>query len=230
MASKTVKKTKKKPAAILIVDDHPIVRYGVSRIITKTSGMTVCGEAENANQTIQFLEHNKPDAIILDISLDGAIDGLKLTKMIRAKYPKLPILILSMHDESCYAQKAITSGASGYIMKGEPSERLVRAIRTVLKGDIYLGSNIRESMLFSLSSPKDHNENVMTTLSDRERQVFHMIGNGTTTRSIANKLCVSMKTIETHRTRIKKKLGISTANELVMTAATWSKRDSAPQH
>lgn len=218
-------KTNKKKSKILIVDDHPVVRYGVTKLINSESDLTVCGEAENTSDAAKFLKENKVDAVILDISLEGVLDGLKLTKVLRAKYPELPVLILSMHDEMTYAQKALLAGANGFIMKEESSEQLVFAIREVLNGDIYVSDNVKQQMLQTIKKPINKESDITDKLSDRERQVFLLIGSGHTTRSISDKLSVSIKTVETHRSRIKFKLGISTTPELVLKASNWAKRE-----
>jgi len=223
---KLKKKSTRKKHSILIVDDHPVVRYGIARIINSEPGWSVCGEAENGSQTVKFMEKKKPDAIILDISLEGVLDGLILTKVIRAKYPSIPILILSMHDELIYAPKSLSSGANGYIMKEESSGKLVQAIKDVLNGEIYVSEQVKKQMLQALANPQNMElENVVDMLSDRERQVFLLLGTGQITRDIADKLGVSVKTVETHRSRIKGKLGITTSPELVLAAASWVKRE-----
>lgn len=225
-AKKLNKKSARKKSGILIVDDHPIVRYGIARMINSEPGLSVCGETENGRQTVRFLEKKKPDAIILDISLEGVLDGLTLTKVIRAKYPTIPILILSMHDELTYAPKSLLSGANGYIMKEESSDKLIQAIREVLNGEIYVSEQVKKQMLKALSNPKNIElDSVVDLLSDRERQVFLLIGTGHITRNIADKLSVSIKTVETHRSRIKFKLGITTTPELLLAAAAWVKKE-----
>lgn len=227
MAKTSVKKrgTSKKHS-ILIVDDHPIVRYGINRIIEQEKDLLVCGETENPKQTLDFLKKNRPDIIILDITLESVLDGLSLTKTIRTQYPGIPILVLSMHDEMTYAQKALASGANGYIMKEESSRKLVPAIREVLAGDIYVSSRVKKEILHSFAKPTEEDiDNIIERLSDRERQVFTMIGAGHTTRSISDKLSVSIKTVETHRSRIKFKLSIDTTPELVLAAAAWTRRE-----
>jgi DNA-binding NarL/FixJ family response regulator len=226
MEKQAVNKIKNKKTNILIVDDHPIVRYGVSRIIGQDPAFAVCGEAENPKETIQFFKTNKADAVVLDISLEGVLDGLKLTKVLRSKYPSMPILILSMHDEMTYAEKALTAGASGYIMKEESSDKLISALKDILNGEIYVSEKVKKQMLHSFSSPKeDLSDKIVEILSDRECQVFSMIGSGHTTRTIAEKLHVSVKTIETHRSRIKFKLSIDSTPEMVLAAGNWAKKE-----
>ncbi|OVE76200.1 hypothetical protein BVX97_02080 [bacterium E08(2017)] len=224
MAKKRVTKEKSKKSSILVVDDHPIVRYGVARVISQDPELTVIGEAESPDEALVCLKKKDIDLAVVDISLEGVLDGLTLTKTIRNDYPNLPVLILSMHDEMTYAQKALSSGANGYIMKEESSEKLITAIKTLLKGDVYVSEPVKQQMINSFSKPKDNTDrSIIEVLSERECQVFALIGTGHTTRSIADKLHVSVKTVETHRSRIKFKLNISSTPELVLAAAAWAK-------
>jgi len=214
--------TAKRKTKILVVDDHPIVRYGISRILNKEDDLAVCGEAEDGNEALQAIEKQKPDLILMDISLKRS-DGLKLTKIIRGDYPDIPVLILSMHDESVYARKALRSGAKGYIMKEESSEKLVPAIRQVLRGDIYVSDNVNKNVLTDFAAPANEQDKCLVdALSDRERQVFIFLGQGYSSRAIADKLLLSVKTVETHRSRIKLKLGIEHNQQLLVTAAEWA--------
>ena len=217
--------TQKRKARILVVDDHPIVRYGISRILNKEDDLTVCGEAEDGQEALQAIEKLKPDLVLLDISLKR-LDGLKLTKIIRVDYPKLPVLILSMHDETVYAHKALRSGARGYIMKEESSEKLVSAVRQVLGNEIYVSDEVKKHVLNEFGAPKDeHVKSLVDKLSDRERQIFIMIGQGYSSRIIADKLLLSVKTVETHRARIKLKLAIESNQNLLVTSAEWADRE-----
>ena len=215
-----------KTASVLIVDDHPIVRYGISRILSQDPELSVCGEAESPEAAMEFFEAEPPDAVIIDISLEGVLDGIRLTKKLRRKFPKLPILILSMHDEMTYAQKSLSSGASGYIMKEESSDRLISAIKSVLAGEIYVSEAVKKKMVHSFTKPKkEMAERVIDTLSERECQVFGLVGKGLKTRIIAEDLHVSVKTIETHIARIKLKLAIKSTPELVLAASAWVRQE-----
>lgn len=210
---------------VFIVDDHPIVRYGITRIINEEPDLTVCGEASGSLDLMDKIASERPDVILLDISLDGALDGLKITKMLHSRFPNISVLILSMHDENTYAQKAVRSGAKGYIMKDESYDMLPEAIRTVMKKEIYLSNEVKETLLKSLISPPEETKTVVEQLSDRERQVFNFLGAGYTSKAIAAKLGVSIKTIETHRSRIKTKLGIKNTPSLLLAAVSWADLD-----
>lgn len=225
MVKQIEKMNSKKKSEILIVDDHPIVRYGITRIINQDPELSVCGETATPREAMLFLKENDVDAIVLDISLESVLDGLKLAKFIRAKYPQTPILVLSMHDEMIYAQKSLAAGANGYIMKEESSDKLVTALKEVLKGEVHVSEAVKKNMLLSFAKPKeDIIKEVVQNLSERECQVFAMVGAGLSTRTIAEKLHVSVKTIETHRSRIKFKLSINSTQELLLAAAAWAKQ------
>jgi len=214
--------TPKRKTKILVVDDHPIVRYGISRILNKEEDLVVCGDAEDGNEALLAVEKHKPDLILMDISLKR-YDGLKLTKIIRTDYPEIPVLILSMHDEAVYARKALRSGAKGYIMKEESSEKLVSAIRQVLRGEIYVSDNVNKNVLTDFAAPAgERGMSLVDTLSDRERQVFILLGQGYSSRAIAEKLLLSVKTVETHRSRIKLKLSIESNQQLLVASAEWA--------
>jgi DNA-binding NarL/FixJ family response regulator len=217
--------TPKRKTKILVVDDHPIVRYGISRILNKEEDLAVCGEAEDGNEALLAIEKHKPDLILMDISLKR-YDGLKLTRIIRTDYPDIPVLILSMHDESVYARKALRCGAKGYIMKEESSEKLVSAIRQVLRGDIYVSDNVNKNVLTDFAGPAGkQDKSLVDALSDRERQIFILLGQGHSSRAIADKLLLSVKTVETHRSRIKLKLAMESNQQLLVTAAEWAAKE-----
>lgn len=215
----------KRRIKILIVDDHPIVRYGISRILNKEEDLVVCGEAEDGNETLLAIDRLKPDLILMDISLKR-YDGLNLTRIIHIDHPEIPVLILSMHDESVYARKALRCGAKGYIMKEESSEKLVPAIRRVLRGDVCVSENVNKNVLTAFTTPSSEPvTNLVDTLSDRERQVFILLGQGYSSRAIADKLFLSVKTVETHRSRAKLKLAMSNNQQLLVTAAEWAAKE-----
>ena len=210
-------------AKILIVDDHPIVRDGFARLIGKKGekDLMVCGEADNAVDALKIIAKVKPDLVIVDIFLRGC-DGIELTKSIRHQNSKLPILVLSMHDESLYAERALRAGANGYIMKNESSEDLLRAIRKVLSGGVYISENVSSKIVHKLKrgGPSDLSSPV-ASLSDRELEVFNLLGRARTTQQVADELFISVKTVETHISRIKEKLDLRGYNELIIHAALW---------
>jgi len=211
------------PHRILVVEDHPIFRWGVSELINQEEDMVVCGEAEDATRALAAIEELAPSLVIADITLQDG-DGIDLTREITRRHRKLPVLILSMHDEFLYAERALHAGARGYIMKEEAMESVVSAIRTVLQGKIYLNEAIKEHILIHLvDRPRFGDKPSIDRLTDRELEVFRLIGKGLSTREVARKLSLSMKTIGTYRERIKEKLSIKHANELVRYAVHWEK-------
>lgn len=220
MASR--KPAKEKPKGILIVDDHPIVRQGIQRLLAQETDLTVCSEADSAKEALSAVQKSPPDVAVIDITLPGA-DGLELTKSLRAQDYQFPILIMSMHDESLYAERALRAGANGYIMKHEVADKIVTAIRKILGGAIYVSDKAGQRILQEVSAPRSTIQAPpLKRLSDRELEVFRRIGQGQTTRQIADALHLSVKTIETYRAHIKEKLGIATATELVRVAVQWS--------
>jgi DNA-binding NarL/FixJ family response regulator len=214
------------PRRILLVDDHPIVRQGIQSLISQESDLVICGEAESAGEALELLRGQRPDAAVIDITLKGT-DGLELTKSARAEFPDLAVLIMSMHDESIYAERALRSGASGYIMKQEVADNIVGALRTVMNGEIYVSEKVRQTLLGRLSGHHAKlEESPVDRLSDRELEVFRMIGQGCGTREIAEQLHLSVKTIETYRAHIKDKLNIKNATELVRRAVQLVEKDT----
>jgi len=208
-------------AGIFMVDDHPIVRDGLARLISKKAEneMTICGQADNATDAMNMINEVRPDMVIIDIFLRGC-DGISLTKDIRSRWCEMPILVLSMHDESLYAERALQAGAGGYIMKNAAPEELLLAIRKVLRGGVYLSESISANIMRKryggggLSAP-------ISALSDRELEVFRLLGQGCTTRQAADELFIGMKTVETHLSRIKTKLNLTSYNEVIVHAALW---------
>jgi DNA-binding NarL/FixJ family response regulator len=200
------------------VDDHPIVRQGLGLLINREPDLVVCGEAEDAPSALQRMVSAQPDLMVIDISLDGP-DGLELLKTIRLKEPILPVLILSMHEESTYAERSLRAGANGYIMKQEATERVLVAIRRILEGKVYLSERLTNKMLeqFVHGAGSSKNDPLMT-LSDRELEVYRLIGAGHGTRQIADELHVSVKTVESYQAHIKEKLSLRNARELVQHA------------
>jgi DNA-binding NarL/FixJ family response regulator len=207
---------------ILVVDDHPIVRQGLALLINQEADLLVCGEAEEAMGAMHVLASSKPDVLIVDISLNGP-DGLDLLKNIRNVYPTLPVLILSMHDESIYAERALRAGANGYIMKQEATEKVLVALRRILGGEIYVSDRIANKMLkhYITGSGTLRNSSI-ADLSDRELEVFRLIGDGHGTRQIAEELHLSVKTVESYQAHIKEKLSLRSARELMQHAIQWN--------
>lgn len=218
---KNKSQTNQHKTRILIVDDHPVVREGLAKLINQETDMTVCGQAEDAHQAVKAMKNLNPDLVIVDISLKET-SGMDLIKDVKAKHPRLPVLTLSMHDESLYAERALRAGAQGYIMKQEAPEMIVAAIRAVLGGQVYISDKVTSRMVHKLVGSKDElSATGVDTLSDRELEVFLLIGRGHGTRQIAEKLFLSAKTIETYRAHIKDKLGLADATELLQYAIQW---------
>ena len=204
------------------MDDHPIVRQGLALLINREPDLAVCGDAEEAGSAMRRIGELKPDLIVVDISLSGP-DGLDLLKNIRALDPNLPVLILSMFDESLYAERSLNAGASGYIMKQEATERVLVAIRRILGGEIYVSDRMASRMLHRfVGGSRVGQPSPIAGLSDRELEVFRLIGEGHGTRQIAEDLHISMKTVETYQAHIKEKLLLKNARELVQRAIEWT--------
>ena len=209
---------------ILPVDDHPIVLRGLSVLVNQESDITVCGEAADAHNALTAIEVLKPDLVIVDISLKGT-NGLELIKSAKALHAELPMLVLSIHSESLYAERALRAGAMGYIMKEEMTEKLILAIRRVLKGEIYLSEKMSTKLLSQIiKHPLKENYLLEESLTDRELEIFQLIGRGYGTRQIAEALNLSMKTVESHREHIKEKLKLRNATELLQRAFQWVQR------
>jgi DNA-binding NarL/FixJ family response regulator len=206
---------------VFLVDDHPIVRQGLALFIEREPDLMVCGEAEDATSALQAIRDAAPDFVILDISLNGP-DGLELLKTLRVRYPNLPALVLSMHDESVYAERALRAGANGYIMKQEAADKVITAIRHILGGDVYLSDRLTKQMLQQFVNGSISPRDPLAKLSDRELEVFRLIGAGHGTRQIADELHVSTKTVESYQAHIKEKLALRNARELVQYAVEWS--------
>lgn len=200
---------------IMLVDDHPVMRAGLAQLINHESDLTVCGQFENTARAFEAIPKLLPDLAVVDLSLKES-SGLELVKNLRSIYPKLLILVLSMHEESLYAERVLRAGAVGYIMKQEAVERVLGAIRHVLNGGIYLSEKMNSKMMHQFTGGKPAGAvSVMERLSDRELEVFRLIGQGRGTRQIAEQLHLSVKTIESHRAHIKDKLDLKNSTELV---------------
>ena len=219
-------KSKKKESKILIVDDHPIVRRGLAELINREENLMVCGQAEDAYDAMEAIKTLKPDLVIVDISLKEK-SGIEVIKDIKSRYPTLTVLILSMHDESLYAERALRAGAKGYIMKQEATEKVITAIRKVLSGQVYVSNRMAARMVGKfVGGGPDVGASEIDRLSDRELEVFCLIGQGHGTREIAEKLHLSVKTIETYRAHIKEKLNLTSAAELLRYAIRWASSEN----
>jgi DNA-binding NarL/FixJ family response regulator len=206
---------------IVIVDDHPLFRKGLEQLINSHNGLAVCGEAANAGDGIDVVRKIKPDLVIVDLSLPGA-HGLELIKNIRAEFPKLSILVLSMHDESLYAVRALRAGAQGYVMKQEALENVIHALHEVFAGRPYLSPAMSSEVIAKFAyGPEESKKDVIEQLSDRELEVLELIGKGREVREIAADLHLSPKTVETHRSHIKEKLNLHNARQVARFAVQW---------
>jgi DNA-binding NarL/FixJ family response regulator len=211
------------PARILIVDDHPIVRLGIRQMLAAERDLEVCGEAESADAARKLITSARPDLVIVDLSLAEGT-GLDLIRSLRESVPTLPVLVLSMHDEALFAERVLRAGARGYIMKREAITGLVDALRQVLTGRIYVSETMAQAVLERLGQEDTASDNPLASLTDRELEVFDLIGRGQSTGTIAEQLGVSIKTIETYRSNIKTKLNLKDATDLIRFAATWTER------
>lgn len=207
---------------LLLVDDHPILRQGLAQVINRQPDLTVCGETDNGHEAMAFIERGgSPDLVLIDLSLRSG-DGIELVKDIRARFPGTLMLVLSMHDEFVYAERALRAGARGYIMKQERVEQLLAAIARVLGGGIYVSPKLAEKMVDQyVGGPREAVGLAVDRLTDRELQVFRLIGQGLGTRLIAEELGLSRKTIESHREHIKEKLHLRNGDELIQRAIQW---------
>lgn len=212
---------------ILIVDDHPVWRAGLARIIQLDKEIRVCGEAANASEALKKIETLSPALAIVDLSMDG-MNGMDLIKDIRIMHPKMRILVISTHKESIYAEASLKAGANGYIMKRENGENLLRAIKSVLEGRTYLSDEINQVILNKVVRPAFDNQEPDAILTNRELETFRLIGQGFGTRQIADTLHISMKTVEAHREHMRAKFGLSSNYQLVQKAIKWAHLESPP--
>jgi len=218
---------KKRPASqperrrVLILDDHPITREGMTQLINGEADLQVCAEFCTAEEALKAMERSRPDVVVTDLTLPGK-DGLELIKDLGAIHPELPVLVVSMHDEAIYAERTLRAGARGYLMKQESSEKVLVAIRTVLDGKIYVSQAMSSKMLEMYSERSKHNlKSSIAQLSDREFEIFHLLGQGAPVKEIAVRLHISPKTVEAHRGHIKEKLSMATSNDLTVYAVRW---------
>ena len=207
---------------IVIVDDHPIVRKGLTELINHEPDMIVCGESDTADGGLGRIVADRPAVAIIDLSL-GMDSGLRLVKRLNASLPEVKILVLSMHDEKLHAERALAAGASGYIMKDAAMQHLIGAIRCVASGRTYVSAEMSERIVARMTGRRDATSATapLERLTDREREIFTLIGQGLGTRDIAQRLAVSVKTVETHQARIKEKLGLTHVRELMRAAVSW---------
>jgi DNA-binding NarL/FixJ family response regulator len=216
-----IHKRQQEKKRVLVVDDHPIVRQGLSMLINRCDDLMVCGSAQDSSTAMEAVRTLKPDMAVVDISLKDS-NGIELMKDIKAFDPALPILTLSMHEESLYAERALRAGAKGYIMKQEGTEKLISAIRIVLKGQIYISDKLAGKIINKMvSGAAETTASPIESLSDRELEVFLLIGKGQRTREISNQLHLSPKTVETYRSHIKEKLSLDSSAELLQHAIQW---------
>lgn len=209
---------------VLLVDDHPVLRRGVSQLISGEPDMTVCGEAGDTAGALKCLQGSKPGVVVTDISMKGR-NGIELIKDIVAGYPGLPILVLSIHTDAIYAERALRAGAMGYITKQDAPDLIISAIRKIAAGQVYVCEDMASKLLSRMWSPGGGpaagDKSPVSALSDREMEILEMIGRGLGTSRIAALLSISVNTIETHRARIKEKLGLATAAELSSFSVRW---------
>lgn len=206
---------------VYIVDDHPLMRKGMAMTLQMDVGFEVCGQAESAEEALNEIFDLKPEVVVIDISLPG-MNGLELLKTLLSQKPEMLILIVSRHDEELYAERAIRAGAKGYLMKLEAGDTLVTAVKQILNGGIYLSSKISSKLIMKMASGKNTgDQSPLEILSDRELEVFELTGKGETTKNIAQRLHVSVKTVETYRARIKEKMQLESNNDLIRKAVQW---------
>ena len=211
------------PARVLIVDDHPIVRLGIRQMIAAEPRLTICGEAESAKAALDLVKSLKPDLALVDLSLEDG-SGLELIRACREIAPDTRVLVLSMHDEALFAERALRAGARGYLMKREAIDGLVHAIDEVLAGRLFVSGRMSQHLLERLGKDAPLTGNRLGHLTDRELEVFELIGRGLNTATIAERLQVSVKTVETYRSNIKTKLDLKDSTDLIRFATTWTER------
>jgi len=216
----SVKEAQRNKKRILLVDDHPVLRKGLVRLIDSKQEFVVCGEASTAADAMALIRELEPDLVIADIGLPGT-SGIELTKTIRAEFPKLPVLILSMHEEALYATRALRAGAMGYIVKQDAIDNIAAALREALDGRRYLSPVIAAQLQHNGPDGKTSTDDPVSLLTDREFEIFELIGKGHEVREISDALGVSPKTVETHRTNIKEKLKLKNARQVARLAVQW---------
>jgi DNA-binding NarL/FixJ family response regulator len=206
---------------VFIVDDHPLVREGLTNLINGQGNLIVCGEAKDSAQTINGIVKARPDVALIDISLENE-SGLELVKQLRSQFPQVAVIILSMHDEALYAERAVRAGARGYVMKHETSKSVLASIRQVLAGGVYVSEKIVKKMALRLASSREAlARSPVERLSDRELEIFRLLGQGRTTSQIAGDLNLSLKTVQAYCARAKEKFGVASLTELLRAAIRW---------
>jgi len=211
-----------KPLKVVIIEDHPMFREHLAQLLVREMKVNICGEADNIRDALTLIEKEKPDIAIVDITLRGGSSGLELIKDLKTRDSQTAVLVLSMHDEELYAERALRAGARGYITKNEASTELLKAIRAVVDGEIYASQRVTARLLQRMSSKRGTSELArLETLADRELEVFNMLGRGKSTKEIAQTLNLGDSTVETYRARIKEKLQLRSAAELYLRAGQW---------
>ncbi|MEY2546288.1 MAG: hypothetical protein QOG48_1405 [Verrucomicrobiota bacterium] len=205
---------------IFLIDDHPLVREGLASLINQQQDMTVCGQAEDSAEAITRIREDRPDVALVDISLKNE-SGLELVKNLEAEFPLVALIVLSMHDEALYAERALRAGARGYVMKRETTKNVLTAIRRVLAGDVYVSERVVNAMARRMNSRKPNAATPVEQLSDRELEIFRLLGQGRTTSQIAEDLHLSLKTVQAYCARAKEKFGVNSLSELLRAAIRW---------
>jgi len=214
--------TAKPKRKVFLVDDHPLVREWLTNLINQQSDLAVCGETGSAPRALQAIAAAQPEVAIVDISLKDS-SGIELIKSLKLSHPDVAVLVLSMHDESLYAERALRAGAKGYIMKRETTRKVIEGIRQLLDGKVFVSDSVKEALALRLVENKTQTPRApVEHLSDRELEVFEMLGQGLGTRQIANTLCVSIKTVQAYCARAKEKLNVRSATELLREAIRWN--------
>ena len=222
MTSSDLRENRKR---IFLVDDHPLVREWLGHLINRQTDLTVCGEAGSALEAVREIRRHAPDAVVVDIALGGS-SGIELITEIKLAFPKVAVLVLSMHEESTYVERALRAGALGYVAKRETTTKIVSAIRQVLRGEYFLSGPLALAMTRKfVETPKRDSLSPAERLSNRELEIFGMIGRGFETRRVAEELHISMKTVQAYCARIKEKLHLNSATELLREAILWDQRD-----
>ncbi|HEX7010509.1 MAG TPA: response regulator transcription factor [Phycisphaeraceae bacterium] len=218
----TAKVAQAKTCRVLIVDDHPILRRGLGQLIDREPDLELCGEADSPSAALDAVERLHPDVVVADLAFEG-LDGFDLIKDLKIRHPHLPVLVLSVHDESYYAQRVLKAGAMGYLMKQEAPTKVIEGIRAVHRGRVYLSDHMSQILLSQMTSGSSSPQTFgIESLTDRELEVLRLIGQGKSTREIAQQLHLSVKTIETHRENIKQKLHLDNAAQLVQYAVRFA--------
>jgi DNA-binding NarL/FixJ family response regulator len=216
-----------KAKAVLIVDDHPMLRRGLAALIDSEPDLAVCGEAATGAEALAAIRESQPDLVTVDLALEES-DGLDLVKELKTRHPEIPVLVISMHDEKVYAERSLRAGARGYVTKQQLDETVLVAIRRLLDGETYLSDKLETRLAAKFVDGRTlETDSPLEALSDRELQVFGLIGRGRTTRQIADTLSLSVKTIETHREHIKSKLTLESSAALAQRAAQWVETESS---